>query len=182
MITRPLIGVWLTVLVWTSVVGGMWAHEEYLATHGREILLSTLPVDPRDLFRGDYVVLRYEISRYKEPLLSVGFNFKPGQEEKLNFKNGQTVYVSLRIDGQDWKIDKVAPEKPARGFFLQGKISGALKEKYQVTYDIQYGIESYFVPEGEGKRLEALREKKNLNAAINVTPDGQAKIKRLVEK
>ena len=169
MITRPLIGVWITALVWTSVIGGLWAHEEYVATHGREIVLPTLPVDPRDLFRGDYVVLRYEISRHRAPLF-----------RKSNLANGQTVYVSLKLDGPRWTIDEVALNKPARGLFLQGKISDVQKEKYQVTYGIQYGIESYFVPEGEGKKLEALREKKKLSAVVNVTSEGQSKIKRLV--
>lgn len=168
MSSRPLIGFVFTVLVWTSVVGGMWAHEEYLTTHGREIVLPTLPVDPRDLFRGDYVVLRYEISRHKAPF-----------HMKLNLENGQEVYVSLKLDGQNWKIDKITLTKPLRGLFLQGRISEVQKEKYQETYGIQYGIESYFVPEGEGKKLESLREQKKLNAVINVAPDGQAKIKRL---
>lgn len=169
MISRPLIGMGITVLVWASVIGGMWAHEEYLATHGREIVLPTLPVDPRDLFRGDYVVLRYDISRHGMPLF-----------RKLDLANGQTVYASLKLDGQRWTIEELALKKPARGLFLRGKISEAQKDKYQVTYGIQYGIESYFVPEGEGKKLEALREKKKLSAVINVTPEGQAKIKRLV--
>ncbi|MFH1208777.1 MAG: GDYXXLXY domain-containing protein [Candidatus Omnitrophota bacterium] len=171
MITRPLIGVLLTALVWAGTVGAMWVHEEYLATHGREILLPTLPVDPRDLFRGDYVVLRYEISRHKAPFY-----------KKLNLENGQPVYVSLKLDGQNWAIDEIALKKPERGLFLQGRISEVQKEKHQETYGIQYGIESYFVPEGEGKKLESLREQKKLSAAINVAPDGQAKIKRLVVK
>jgi uncharacterized membrane-anchored protein len=169
MISRPLIGVWVTALIWTGVIGGLWAHEEYLATHGREIVLETLPVDPRDLFRGDYVVLRYGLSSYKAPY-----------HRKYNFENGQTLYVTLKPDGQNWLIDSVSPAKPARGLFLQGRISNASKEKYQEAYEIQYGIESYFVPEGEGKKLEALREKKKLNAVINVAPGGQAKIKKLI--
>ena len=32
-------------------------------TTGETILLRVVPVDPRDLFRGDYVILSYEISR-----------------------------------------------------------------------------------------------------------------------
>jgi uncharacterized membrane-anchored protein len=171
MIPRPVIGIWLTVLVWTSVAGGMWAHEEYLATHGREILLPTVPVDPRDLFRGDYVVLRYDISHHRVPLY-----------KKPDFENGQTVYVPLKLDGPRWAIQEMTLEKPARGLFLQGKISGVQREKYQVTYEIQYGIESYFVPEGEGKKLELLREQKKLSAVINITPEGQAKVKRIQEK
>jgi uncharacterized membrane-anchored protein len=30
---------------------------------GTEVTLQTRPVDPRDLLRGDYVVLRYDISQ-----------------------------------------------------------------------------------------------------------------------
>jgi len=166
---RPLIGFWLTVLIWTSVVGGLWAREEYLVTHGREIILPTLPVDPRDLFRGDYVVLRYDISRYAEPF-----------HKKRNFDNGQTVYVVLKPEGPLWRIEDVVPDQPDRGFFLSGRVSKATKEKYRASYEIEYGIESYFVTEGEGKKLEALREKKKLNAVINVAPGGQAKIKKLI--
>jgi len=148
----------------------MWACEAYLVTHGREIILPALPVDPRDLFRGDYAVLRYTISRHKVPAYN-----------KENWEEGRTVYVSLKLHGQDWEIDKIDLEKPVRGLFLLGKTGAASRGKYDVTYEIKYGIESFFVPEGDGKRLEALREKKKWSAVVNVTPDGHAKIKRLVE-
>lgn len=171
MIIRPLIGVWLTTVVWASAVGGMWTHEEHLLKHGREITLQVLPIDPRDMFRGEYVVLQYGISRYKEP-----------PYKRMDFAKGQTVYVSLKLDGQDWKIDGIAAGKPARGFFLRGKIAEALKENNQMRYEILYGVESYFVPEGEGKKLEDLRNQRQLNALFHVTPDCQAKIKRLFEK
>ena len=34
-----------------------------LLSSGQEVVLQTVPVDPRDLLRGDYVILRYDISR-----------------------------------------------------------------------------------------------------------------------
>ena len=41
---------------------GMVVRQETVLASGRTILLETVPVDPRDLLRGDYVLLRYKIS------------------------------------------------------------------------------------------------------------------------
>ena len=49
---------------------------------GTEIRLRTVPVDPRDLFRGDYVILAYPIS-------TVEAAGQPG------FQRGERVYVCL---------------------------------------------------------------------------------------
>ena len=48
-------------IFWLVIIGGFVAYKEFTLKTGDEILLKTLPVDPRDLFRGDYVILRYEI-------------------------------------------------------------------------------------------------------------------------
>ena len=44
---------------------------------------------------------------------------------------------------------------------------------------VRYGIESYFVPQGEGPRLEALARDKKLAARIAVDKGGNAAIKGL---
>ena len=41
-----------------------------LLKNGREIVLPIVPVDPRDLFRGEYVRLGYDISTVPAMLLS----------------------------------------------------------------------------------------------------------------
>ena len=41
---------------------GFVIYQENLKGTGRKIILQTIPVDPRDLLRGEYVDLRYEIS------------------------------------------------------------------------------------------------------------------------
>ena len=41
----------------------MVADRMQILREGREVTLQTQPVDPRDLLRGDYVVLRYDISQ-----------------------------------------------------------------------------------------------------------------------
>ena len=45
---------------------------------------------------------------------------------------------------------------------------------------VRYGIESYFVPEGQGRRLEELAREKKLAARIAVDGRGNAAIKGLV--
>jgi uncharacterized membrane-anchored protein len=45
---------------------------------------------------------------------------------------------------------------------------------------IQYGLESYFVPEGEGKKLEQARNQQKLRVVAAVLPSGRAAIKRLL--
>ena len=44
---------------------------------------------------------------------------------------------------------------------------------------VRYGLESYFVPEGEGKKIE-LTPKAQLEVVAAVAPSGQAAIKRLL--
>ena len=38
------------------------ARQEFLLRRGTVVLLESAPVDPRDLLRGDYVILSYKIS------------------------------------------------------------------------------------------------------------------------
>ena len=50
-------------LAQACVLGWMVWERETLLSQGREIALDVVPVDPRSLFRGDYVILSYEMSR-----------------------------------------------------------------------------------------------------------------------
>ena len=49
------------------VLGWMIWDRTSLLANGREVVLDVVPVDPRSLFRGDYVILGYDISRYALP-------------------------------------------------------------------------------------------------------------------
>ena len=46
-----------------AVLGAMIVHQARPLVTGDTILLRVVPVDPRDLFRGDYVILSYDFSR-----------------------------------------------------------------------------------------------------------------------
>jgi uncharacterized membrane-anchored protein len=45
---------------------------------------------------------------------------------------------------------------------------------------VEYGIERYYVPEGEGKPLEEARQDGNVSIAVRVSADGTAQIRSLL--
>jgi len=141
--------------------------KEHALQTGREVRLKTVPVDPRDLFRGDYVILSYQISRID--LAQMG-------AREQDFSKGKTIYV-LMDTINDYGVAKgiqVAP--PAQDeLFLKGRIRSIRNQKV----DVEYGIESYFVPEGEGKVLERVRGDA-LDVVIAVDRKGNGVIKTLL--
>ena len=137
---------------------------------GQTVLVRVVPVDPRDLFRGDYVTLSYDFNRPSggriEGLNSAG-GWGSGKSE------GRPVYVTLVPDSDrvHWRADKYTLAKPDGGLFLKGQMG-----RYG---SLQFGIESYFVQEGTGLRYEqAIREHK-LSAELAVTSSGQAALRSL---
>ena len=79
------------VLLQALVVVGFVVREERIRATGRQIVLKAAPVDPRDLLRGDYVILGYEIQQLP--------SYGPDVVE------GDTVIVRLRREGDYYVID-----------------------------------------------------------------------------
>ncbi len=143
-------------------------------------MLEVIPVDPRDLFRGDYVILGYDISRYKLP---------PGSTPP---QKNDPFYVTLRKAGDNWQAVAGAAEPPAQvgpdEVVIKGRVEYATvpappdQQKEPVVVSLHYGIESFFVPEGTGRELEQLVGKKKISALIAVDSAGQAAIKGLMSE
>ncbi len=108
-----------------------------LAT-GDTILLEVVPVDPRDLFKGDYVILSYDISRPPQN----GFGSRYESEEN------KTIYVTIEKDedGKHWHAKNHLFEKPTGTKFIRGRIAS--------WNQIKFGIEEFYVQEGTGKTYE----------------------------
>jgi uncharacterized membrane protein/uncharacterized membrane-anchored protein len=150
---------------WIIIIGGVIVYKETILRHGTEIVLKTVPVDPRDLFRGDSVVLRYDISDLDLNVLS---------PQKTDFNVGDRVFVSLdnNVPAQATGIT-TNPIKDA--LFLRGIVKAIRDNKLSV----EYGIESYFVPEHKGKEIEtAVGKTVEVKAAVNAS--GKAVIKALL--
>lgn len=149
---------------------------------GEKILLKVVPVDPRDLFRGDYVVLSYDASRPPpegiEGIPNVGYWWSRRWDRDA-YLDERTVYVTIEpdADGRHWHAVKYSTERPSAGKFLRGTYS---RQNFQAP--IQFGIEAYYVEEGKGKDLEQLRNTRQLSAEIALAPWGQAKLVSLIEE
>lgn len=174
--------IWLaiTALIQTAALGNIVVSRQSLLKNGREIILPVVPVDPRDLFRGDYVVLGYPISPIKRSDLANTDAFDKATK-------GSTVYVTLQptSDGS-WKVaavDQAYPSAPGEGnVVLNGVVRYTRGEPgaAEAAIDVSFGIERYFVPEGTGKALEAKVRDNQIQAIVAVERDGNAAIKGLI--
>jgi uncharacterized membrane-anchored protein len=134
---------------------GLIAWNEYRLSSGERILLRVQPVDPNDPFRGEYVDLTYPISRL----------------DTRAARAGTTVYVPLRKVGRAWTGDDVFIEKPDAGTFIRGRVMGS---------GIRYGIETFFVEEGQARRYERAMAAGTLYAEVVLGDDGDAQLDELV--
>jgi len=77
-------------------------------------------------------------------------------------------------------VEVTSPEVLIRGRVGFGANCGTERRTFCDRLDVRYGIERYFVPEGEGKKLEAARNQRKLTIVAAVAPTGRAAIKRLL--
>ena len=160
----------LTAAAQLLILVGMIAVRAIPLITGRTVLVRVQPVDPRDFFRGDYVILTYDFSRV-QPQDVLGMSRDEGWRRSK--WEGRTVYVPLVPDSipGHWRAEKATVVKPATGPFLKGQM-----ERYG---SLKFGIEAYYVQEGTGRRYEqAIRDRK-LSAELAVTSGGQAALKGL---
>lgn len=121
-----------------------WAgYHEWNRRTAPTILLETAPVDPRDLLRGDYLTLAYKISRVPPPANAADRAF-PGRE----------IWVSLRRNGRVHEAVATSWSAPAvtdpGTLVVRGRLHLAPREGDR-TVQVDYGIEKFFVPEGQGQ-------------------------------
>lgn len=155
-------------IFWLTIIVVFIGTKEFTLRTGKEVLLKTVPVDPRDLFRGDYVILRYEISRID--LNNIGADY-------ADFKIGDRVYVALKKENEYGIASRIFRNAPKdEKLFLKGIV----KNVQNKNLIIEYGIESYFVPEGKGKEIEIPREGKRLDVRASIDRFGNAVIKSLL--
>lgn len=163
-------------LIQAVLIGLMVVDRVMVLRTGADVKLETRPLDPRDFLRGDYVVLGYGISSV------------PSGELKDVARRGTPVFVKLSpdlnglYDAVSVHATPIAVTPPE--VLIRGRVSGGswCSGDYRTwcTLQVRYGIESYFVPEGEGGKLEAARNERKLTVIAAVTPAGRAAIRRLL--
>ena len=137
------------------------------------VRFEVVPVDPRDMMRGDYITLGYEFSRLPEDVTLIDERIK-SYKTKTNFNQKSIdVYVTLKFNLKEdiYKGVFFGSTPPTKGRYLRGKLNSNNR--------IEFGIEAFYLQEGKGTIYEqAIREKK-LVAEVYLAPDGSAQMKKV---
>lgn len=159
------------------VLAVMAAEREFILNAGERIHLRTAPIDPRDPFRGDFVRLRYEISRVSRRQLQGTL----GEDEK---QKGDLVYAVLEEGAENlYNLDYLTDEPPADGVFLRARVRHRWRPAHnRSAVSVKYGIEKLFVEQGRGKDIERHRGTRSglqipMEVEIAVGSDGTAVIR-----
>lgn len=168
---------WLIVIVLLQV---LWVAitaitKEIAHESGARVLLTTQPVDPRDLLRGDYMILRFAISDVPRSKLIGEIPDEPV---------GKQIYVALAPVGKFYQLSSASfatITPPAGQVVIRGVIdernrwsrndadSAVSKRAFSVTY----GLERYYVPEGTGTPSGAL------TMEVSVAKNGESQIREV---
>lgn len=148
------------------IFAGMIGYQEYLLETGELVVLKTAPVDPRDVFRGDYVILSYEISDQASERLV-----------EMEIEYGENVYVVLNTSASPATVQRVTRNKPKEDLYITGQVSQRWGGEWMVEFP---SLSQYYVPEGQGRALERMRGE-DLFVEVSVN-QGRARIINLLDK
>ena len=176
---------YLTIIFWLLIFSGFILYKEYTLRTGTEVILKTEPVDPRDLFRGDYVTLNYEIST---------LDLEEIQAEDLYFDYNDRIYLALALENGYGVPKKIYRNPPDDELYIKGTVKeliydweedkdGIITEEPHIKeLRVEYGIESYFVAEGRGIEIENQQwsGKEGVDVKVIVDKYGNAVIKSLL--
>lgn len=167
-------------VVQISFLVSMIAGRSAILRSGQEILLEVRPIDPRDLLRGDYVILGYNISSIPADL----FAERPAEDEE---GEDRVIFVRLKADDDGlWEPiaarygEKPQPEAAEGEIDIKGSASATWFEG-TISVDVLYGIERFYVPEGEGKAIENDLRERPFHMRVAVAKDGSAQIKAFMD-
>ena len=160
-------------LLQIAFIGWMVAGRAAVLRDGTDVTLSVEPIDPRDLLRGDYVVLAYPISVIEGDLVPDGA------------KAGDTIYVRVSA-GDNGASHPVAAslDTPPQVALNEGEVDirGIVRSAADRRVQSVFGIERFYVPEGEGRGIEENMRQNSFEVVIAVGSDGTPQIRALLHE
>ncbi len=153
----------LKIAFWATVAGqiilllAFIAVKENTLRTGTSVLLQTVPIDPLSLLQGKFVVLDYEIALLPE--------------QDRGAAQGTRFYVML-LEAPDgvWQARHYTLAKPGSDSVF---IKGTMNQRGR----LEFGIDTFFIPEGTGHIIEGSRDVKVL---VSVDSRGSAVIEDLI--
>ena len=153
----------LKIAFWATVAGQIVLLLAFIAVKentlhtGTSVLLQTVPIDPLSLLQGEYVVLDYEIAELPE--------------NRRGAASGTIVYVTLRESPSGlWRASRYSNTQPDTDQLF---IKGTTNERKR----LEFGIDTFFIPEGTGHIIERSRDVKVL---VAINSNGTAAIDDLI--
>ena len=172
----------IIIAIQTVVLMLMIANKQWTLNTGTPVILETQPVDPRSLFRGDYVRLNYKISRLNLSDLEGADDFKRHDKVFILLEKGELYW-------QPVSLHKEMPSPSEGQVVIAGKVKRVSdsfwnvetqKSEEKKNISVKYGIENYFVPEGTGRELERPSEGEKVSIKVAVDKRGKAGIKSVL--
>ncbi|AAL52251.1 GDYXXLXY domain-containing protein [Brucella melitensis] len=169
-------GAVLAALLQTGILYAGIEKRAAILRSGQDIVFQTEPVDPRDLMRGDYVVLGYEIS-----------NIARSAIQGVRPAGSRTVYVAVKPDAKGISRFSRASFVPFKDLAtgetqIRGEAGYEISDDPEANIRLSFGIERYYVPEGEGHPIEGSQREHDITVLVAVDASGSPVIKALMDE
>lgn len=165
-------GALIAAVLQSVAVGEMIFDRAKLLQNGKEVVLQSGMVDPRDLFRGHYVTLNLAIGRIPSK----------GVEVVGKLERRREVFVALKASDKSpfWIAEALYAQQP-EGIeqpFIRGELSAFPRKGFENgSYRIQFPVDRFFAEKGRAKELEKVRRNRALGVIVALSSDGEAAIK-----
>ncbi len=160
-------GLIATMLLQVGVLTVVYLNSVYPLWTGEEVRLETVPIDPRSMFRGNYVRLNYEISE---------INMLEAMKART-LRWNEVVYVKLRPGKNNVHVfDGASFTKPETGLYIRGRLQSPYGPETSQPYQMRYGIEAFFAPKEKALALEDQLRDGGI-AVVMLADNGKAALK-----
>lgn len=174
---------WIPIALQTVLIATIPAQAVYIHLTGKTVILKTAPIDPYELMRGYSIALNYEISSVEMLRSLPGWKTlskEPSQtlpNRSDNLTENSTLYVILQAPTntrKPWKPVDVRRDRPrdlpANQIALKGRVVNSAR--------IEYGLETYYLPENQrsdvNQAFEQAQRKEESAVEIKVDAHGNA--------
>lgn len=164
-------GVVIAGLLQTAALAKIIYDRAMLIENGTEVTLQSGMVDPRDLFRGHYVVLDLTIQRLQASDVTTDGKFKYNQDIWLSLKKGEDEFWVAKTL---YAAPPVTDDPIIKGTYQS--TSNATNQPQQ-NIRLRFPINRFYAEKTRAKELEKIRNDRNLGVVVALDGKGGAVIK-----
>jgi len=155
----------------SAALGKIIYDRAELIRSGREVIIQSAMVDPRDLFRGHYVTLNLTVGTIRDESIPISQDLKADGPVYVELKKGENEFWVAKQLHADYPQNTDAP-------VIKGKIRrGWLSGNNVRNMRIRFPFDRFFADKAKAKDLEKVRRDRKLGVIVSVGSDGAGVIK-----